>query len=51
MISKTLQVFQTAPNPVETPHPSKHALVRGMVLLILAAEISETTEHNESTID
>jgi len=33
-------VFHTAPKPVDTPHPKRHALLRGMRRLIFAAEIS-----------
>ena len=43
----TLQVFQTAPSPVTTPHPKREA-TRGFALgLIFANEISLTTVYLE----
>ncbi len=45
--ASTLHVFHTAPNPVLTPHPNKHALFRGMRLLIFAALISAMTVYSE----
>lgn len=39
----TLQVFQTAPQPVDTPHPKRQTLFKSADLLILAQEISANT--------
>ena len=39
----TLQVFQTAPQPVETPQPNRQTLFKSADLLILAQEISANT--------
>ena len=43
----TLQVFQTAPRPVETPHPKRQAFLRSAALLIFAQEISATTVYSD----
>lgn len=43
----TLQVFQTAPRPVETPHPKRQTLSKGDDWSILAQEISLTTVYSE----
>jgi hypothetical protein len=42
----TLQVFQTAPRPVETPQPKRQAFLRSALELILAQEISATTVYS-----
>jgi hypothetical protein len=42
----TLHVFHTAPKPVDTPQPKRHALLRGMRRLIFAAEISAMTVYS-----
>ena len=42
----TLQVFHTAPRPVETPHPKRHAFFRSALGLILAQEISAITVYS-----
>ena len=39
-------MFHTAPKPVDTPHPKRHALLRGMRRLIFAAEISAMTVYS-----
>merc|ERR1712048_1113001 len=44
--ASTLHVFQTAPSPVETPHPKRQALLRGMRGLIFAAGISAITAYS-----
>jgi len=42
-----LHVFQTAPQPVETPQPSKHIFSSGASGAILAHEISASTVYSE----
>ncbi len=44
----TLQVFHTAPHPVEIPHPSKHTLFKSAKGFILATDISANTVYSEN---
>jgi hypothetical protein len=46
----TLQVFQTAPKPVLTPHPNKHAFSSGSSFEILAQEISARTVNSAKVL-
>lgn len=45
-LTSTLHVFHTAPKPVLTPHPNKHAFSNGISLLIFAQEISANTVYS-----
>jgi hypothetical protein len=45
--TSTLQVFQTAPNPVLMPQPNKHIFSNGAFLSILAHEISAKTVYSD----
>lgn len=42
----TLQVFKTAPHPVDTPHPSTQILLKSQCGLIFAAEIAAMTVYS-----
>ena len=37
-LTSTLQVFQTAPKPVDTPHPNKHAVKRQVKQIITESQ-------------
>ena len=43
----TLQVFHTAPSPVETPHPNKQTFSRGASSTTFAHEISASTVYSD----
>jgi hypothetical protein len=45
--TSTLQVFQTAPNPVLIPQPNRHIFSNGAFLSILAHEISAKTVYSD----
>lgn len=47
LLTSTLQVFHTAPNPVDIPHPKRHIFFRSALGSILAHEISANTVYSD----
>eukprot|EP00977_Amphora_coffeiformis_P018054 scaffold6121_cov170-Amphora_coffeaeformis.AAC.4 len=47
LLTSTLQVFHTAPKPVEIPHPKRHIFFKSAAGSILAHEISAKTVYSD----